>query len=91
MTKTVMMTTLLLLKNSFPSGHTSAAFIGPTFIHQRYGFVQAIPLYMLASFVGYTYAMLSDMLIGYLRAIAYTDKGDKKYKQIKEYKNYKIF
>jgi murein DD-endopeptidase MepM/ murein hydrolase activator NlpD len=40
-----------------------------------------------ANFIGYTYAMLSDMLIGYLRAIAYTDKGDKKYKQIKESRN----
>lgn len=28
-----------------------------------------------AQFVGYTYAMLSDMLIGYLKAIPYTEQG----------------
>jgi LAS superfamily LD-carboxypeptidase LdcB len=37
-----------------------------------------------ASFIGYTYAMLSDMLIGYLRAIAHTQLGAAKYKEIKE-------
>jgi hypothetical protein len=30
-------------------------------------------------FVGYTYAMLSDLLIGYLKAIPYTERGEKKY------------
>lgn len=30
-------------------------------------------------FIGYTYAMLSDMLIGYLKAIPYTKIGSKKY------------
>jgi murein DD-endopeptidase MepM/ murein hydrolase activator NlpD len=37
-----------------------------------------------ANFIGYTYAMLSDMLIGYLRAIEYTKKGGEKYRQLKE-------
>jgi LAS superfamily LD-carboxypeptidase LdcB len=37
-----------------------------------------------ASFVGYTYAMLSDMLIGVLKAISYTDCGGEKYKKLKE-------
>ena len=32
-----------------------------------------------ANFVGYTYAMLSDMLIGYLKAIPYTKSGRNKY------------
>ncbi len=41
-------------RDSFPSGHTFAAFIGPTFVHQRYGFWQSLPAYVLASFVGYT-------------------------------------
>ena len=40
--------------NSFPSGHTSSAFSGATFIHQRYGFNKAWPVYMVASFVGYS-------------------------------------
>jgi hypothetical protein len=36
-----------------------------------------------ASFVGYTYAMLSDMLIGYLKAIPYTIIGKSKYLELK--------
>ena len=40
--------------NSFPSGHTSAAFSGATFIHKRYGFNKAWPIYIVASFVGYS-------------------------------------
>ena len=40
--------------NSFPSGHTSAAFSGATFIHQRYGLNRAWPAYVVASFVGYS-------------------------------------
>ncbi len=39
---------------SFPSGHTSAAFSGATFIHQRYGFKKGWPAYLVASFVGYS-------------------------------------
>lgn len=36
-----------------------------------------------ASFVGYTYAMFSDMLIGHLKAIEYTSEGKKKYDELK--------
>lgn len=39
---------------SFPSGHTAAAFMGSSFIHQRYGFRYAIPAYIGAIFVGYS-------------------------------------
>tara|TARA_B100001750_G_C15307386_1_gene495407 strand:+ start:162 stop:698 length:537 start_codon:yes stop_codon:yes gene_type:complete len=39
---------------SFPSGHTSAAFAGASFVHFRYGFKYSIPLYFLASFTGYS-------------------------------------
>ena len=35
------------------------------------------------NFIGYTYAMLSDMLLGILKAIPYTKKGGKKYKDLK--------
>jgi hypothetical protein len=38
---------------------------------------------LTAQFVGYTYAMLSDALIGYMRAIVYTDLGKKKFEEIK--------
>ena len=39
------------------------------------------------NFVGYTYAMLSDMLIGYLKAIPYTRIGGERYKEINEKRN----
>ncbi|MDR3273916.1 MAG: phosphatase PAP2 family protein [Puniceicoccales bacterium] len=39
-------------RNSFPSGHTSSAFLGATFIHRRYGFNQAIIPYGAAILTG---------------------------------------
>jgi membrane-associated phospholipid phosphatase len=39
---------------SFPSGHTSAAFSGASFIQRRYGWNLGIPAYIAASFVGWT-------------------------------------
>jgi len=36
---------------------------------------------IIASFVGYNYAMLSDMLLGYLKAIEYTKLGKDKYEK----------
>jgi hypothetical protein len=36
------------------------------------------------SFIGYTYAMLSDMLLGYLKAIPYTSLGRSKYAELKK-------
>jgi membrane-associated phospholipid phosphatase len=40
--------------HSFPSGHTSAAFQGASFIHKRYGIKYAILPYIGATFVGYS-------------------------------------
>ena len=40
-------------KYSFPSGHTSMAFQGASFIHKRYGLKYALPAYIAATFVGY--------------------------------------
>lgn len=40
--------------NSFPSSHTSAAFQGASFIHQRYGLEYSIPAYVGAGFVAYS-------------------------------------
>lgn len=37
-----------------------------------------------ANFVGYTYAILSDMLMGYLKAITNTDIGRKKFEEYKQ-------
>lgn len=39
---------------SFPSGHTSSAFQGASFIHQRYGLKYGWIAYLGASFVGYS-------------------------------------
>jgi len=41
-------------KYSFPSGHTSISFQSAAFMHKRYGFKKSIPLYVAASFVGYS-------------------------------------
>ncbi|MCG5541630.1 MULTISPECIES: phosphatase PAP2 family protein [unclassified Halorhodospira] len=40
--------------DSFPSGHTAAAFSGASFIQRRYGWALGAPAYALASFVGYS-------------------------------------
>ena len=39
---------------SFPSGHTSSAFSGATFIHKKYGLEYAIPAYLAAVYTGYS-------------------------------------
>ena len=54
---------------SFPSGHTSAAFQGASFIHLRYGAIYAVPAYAGAAFVGFSrvYAdkhYVSDVVFG---------------------------
>ena len=40
--------------DSFPSGHTSAAFMGASFVQFRYGWKYAIPAYVAATYVGYS-------------------------------------
>jgi len=40
--------------NSFPSGHTTAAFSGAMFIQKKYGYKYGIPSLLMASFVGYS-------------------------------------
>ncbi|MEH6682225.1 MAG: phosphatase PAP2 family protein [Sediminicola sp.] len=39
---------------SFPSGHTSVAFVSAAFVQKRYGWEYGIPAYLLAGYVGYT-------------------------------------
>jgi membrane-associated phospholipid phosphatase len=39
---------------SFPSGHTSAAFSGASFLQRRYGWAYGLPAYAAASFVGWS-------------------------------------
>ena len=40
--------------NSFPSGHTSKAFMGASFIHKRYGQSYGIAAYIGATYVAYS-------------------------------------
>jgi len=40
--------------HAFPSGHTSFAFQGASFLHRRYGWKYGIPAYIVASFVAYS-------------------------------------
>jgi len=41
-------------RDSFPSGHTSSAFAGASFIHRRYGLKYAILPYLGALYTGYS-------------------------------------
>ena len=59
--------------NAFPSGHTSTAFQGASFIQQRYGWKYGLPAYVLAGFTGYsridaqrhdTWDVLAGALVG---------------------------
>lgn len=38
--------------HAFPSGHTSVAFAGASYLHRRYGREVGLPAYLAASFVG---------------------------------------
>ncbi|MCJ7630686.1 MAG: phosphatase PAP2 family protein [Longimicrobiales bacterium] len=69
--------------NSFPSGHTSAAFQGASFIHLRYGWAKGLPAYAGATFVGFSrvYAdkhYVSDVVagaaLGTLSSLLFTDR-----------------
>lgn len=40
--------------HAFPSGHTSSAFSGASFIQRRYGWAYGAPAYALAGFVAYS-------------------------------------
>lgn len=39
---------------------------------------------IIATYIGYTYAMLTDMLIGYLKAIPYTALGKKRFEELRK-------
>ena len=72
---------------SFPSGHTSAAFSGASFIQKRYGWEYGIPAYLAASFVGYSRVeadqhyvedVLAGAAIGILSTYIFTDSYKEK-------------
>jgi len=39
---------------SFPSGHTSSAFVGAAYVHRRYGILPSLPVYAASAFVAYS-------------------------------------
>jgi len=41
-------------RDSFPSGHTTSAISGAVFVHKRYGWEYALPLYAGAIYTGYS-------------------------------------
>ena len=67
--------------DSFPSGHTSYAMQGASFIHLRYGWQYAVPLYFGAAYVGYSRVhsekhyeldVLAGAVIGFLSSYFFT-------------------
>ena len=67
--------------DSFPSGHTSVAFMGASFIQFRYGWKYSIPAYAAATFVGYsrvdskehyTRDVVAGALVGVLSSYLFT-------------------
>lgn len=66
---------------SFPSGHTSVAFQGASFIHKRYGLKYAVPAYVGAVFVAwsrvesdnhYTVDVLAGAAVGIASSLIFT-------------------
>jgi len=77
-------------KDSFPSNHTSSAFSGATFIHQKYGLKYAILPYISATYVGYSRVhsnnhYTKDVIAGALIGIASSWYFVTPYKNIKIY------
>ena len=61
--------------DSFPSGHTSSAFGGASFIHQRYGWKMALVPYVAAIYTGYSRVHVNrhhkqDVIAGAVLALA---------------------
>jgi len=73
---------------SFPSGHTSSAFSGATFIHKKYGFNYAIPAYIGAIYTGYSRVhakkhYTKDVIAGALLGIGFSWYFTTPYKNLK--------
>jgi membrane-associated phospholipid phosphatase len=69
--------------DSFPSGHTTLAFMGASFIQFRYGWQYSVPAYIAATYVGYsrvnteqhyTRDVVAGAAIGILSSYIFTEK-----------------
>jgi membrane-associated phospholipid phosphatase len=69
--------------HSFPSGHTSRAFAGASYLHYRYGLEYGLPAYALAFAVGYSrvesdnhhwHDVIAGAVLGHLTALLITDR-----------------
>jgi len=69
--------------HSFPSGHTSRAFAGASYLHYRYGLEYGVPAYALALAVGYSrvesdnhhwHDVIAGAVIANLTALLITDR-----------------
>lgn len=72
---------------SFPSGHTAAAFGGATFVHFRYSFNEAKYLYLMSIFTGFSrlYAnkhhaqdVLTSIVLSFLTSYVFVNKKNDK-------------
>ncbi len=72
---------------SFPSGHTAAAFGGATFVHFRYSFDEAKYLYLMSIFTGFSrlYAdkhhlqdVLASVVLSFLTSYIFVNKKNDK-------------
>ena len=73
---------------SFPSGHTTAAFSGGMFIQRKYGIKYGIPSLVLASFVGYSRVYANkhyweDVIVGASIGVLGNMVFTKKYKNMR--------
>lgn len=68
--------------DSFPSGHTSSAFLGASYLHYRYGWEYGLPAYALATLVAasrveadkhHVHDVLASVLIANVSAYFLTD------------------
>ena len=66
---------------SFPSGHSSTAFVSATYLQMRYGYAYGVPAYALATFVAwsrvysdhhYTRDVIAGSAIGIISAYIFT-------------------
>jgi membrane-associated phospholipid phosphatase len=73
-------------RDSFPSGHTASAVSGAVFMHKRYGFAYALPLYVGAAYTGYSRIhvnrhhprdVLAGTILGALSAWYFTTPNEK--------------